>query len=41
MNPMRLPLMAIPALALLTACSALGIGSSTETVYVVEAAGGA
>ncbi len=37
---MKLSLFAVPALALLAACSALGLGS-TETVYVVEASGGA
>jgi hypothetical protein len=38
---MKPTLLAVPALALLAACSALGLGSSTETVYVVEASGGA
>lgn len=37
---MKLTFLAVPALALLAACSALGL-SSTETVYVVEASGGA
>jgi hypothetical protein len=38
---MKLTLLALPLLALVTACSALGLGSSTEVVYVVEASGGA
>jgi hypothetical protein len=38
---MKLTLLALPTLALLTACSAYGSGASGERVYVVEASGGA
>ena len=41
MRPMKLTLLALPTLALLTACSSYGSGPSGDHVFVVEASGGA
>ena len=38
---MKLSLLALPTLALLTACSSHGRGPSGDLVFVVEASGGA